>query len=260
MKVLIITDLEGVSGVDSITQMSEGEGYEAARRELMADVNAAVEGAFSGAADEVFVIDGHYQGKNFIMELLTDKATYLPCSDFVKTEASGFDALICLGCHAMAGSEKAFLDHTQNSRTWFEYKVGGVPYGEIGQQAITLGAFGTPLVAVTGDKAVCDEAKALVEGVATAAVKTAKVRNSAECLPLEEARRLIFEAAQKGVKKYKEIKPYKIKTPTEVSVTLVRSDLTDDYIAQNPNLKRTGRTVSKTVNDIKTYNDLVKFF
>lgn len=260
MKVLILTDLEGVSGVDSIDMMTEGEGYEIARKEIMADVNVAVEGALSGGADKVFVIDGHYQGKNFIMELLTDKATYLPCSDFVKTEASGYDALVCLGCHAMAGTEMAFLDHTQNSRTWFEYKVGGIPYGEIGQQAITLGAFDTPLVAVTGDKAACDEAAALIKGVETAAVKTAIVRNRANCLPTDEARKLIFEAVCDGVKRYREIKPYTVNTPTEVSVTLVRNDITDEYMAQNPNLKRCGRTVSKTVNEIKTYNDLVKFF
>ena len=260
MKVLILTDLEGISGVDSIDMIFEGEGYEIARRELMADVNVAVEGALSGGADEVYVSDGHYQGKNFIMELLTDKAIYLSCFDFVKKEASGYDALVSLGCHAMAGTENAFLDHTQNSRTWFEYTVGGTPYGEIGQQAITLGAYGTPLVAVTGDKAACDEAAALVEGVATASVKTAKGRNKADCLPTDEARKLIFEAVRDGVKRYREIKPYTVKTPTEVSVTLVRNDETDNYMAQNPNLKRCGRTVTKTVNEIKKYNDLVKFF
>ena len=58
MKVAIITDLEGISCVDSI-DMIFGDGYQFACEQLMLDVNAAINGAFEGGADEVFVVDGH---------------------------------------------------------------------------------------------------------------------------------------------------------------------------------------------------------
>ena len=78
---------------------------------------------------------------------------------------------MCVGAHAMAGTEKAFLDHTQSSTDWFEYCIAGNPQGEMAQQAYFLGAFGVPLVMMSGDAAACAEAKALVPNVAIACVK-----------------------------------------------------------------------------------------
>ena len=56
MRIYIITDLEGISGVDSIDMMDENsEGYKLACERLMSDTNAAIEGAFAGGADKVYV-------------------------------------------------------------------------------------------------------------------------------------------------------------------------------------------------------------
>jgi D-amino peptidase len=45
-------------------------GHKFALERLMLDVNAAVEGAFEGGASDVYVVDGHGGGKNFIKEML----------------------------------------------------------------------------------------------------------------------------------------------------------------------------------------------
>ena len=63
MHIYIITDLEGISAVDSIDMMDENsEGYKLACERLMSDTNAAIEGAFAGGADKVYVVDGHGSG------------------------------------------------------------------------------------------------------------------------------------------------------------------------------------------------------
>ena len=64
MKILLMTDLEGISGVNTIEKVSdEGTpGHRFALERLMLDVNAAVDGAFRGGATDVYVKDGHGGG------------------------------------------------------------------------------------------------------------------------------------------------------------------------------------------------------
>jgi D-amino peptidase len=257
MHVLIITDLEGVSLVDSIDMIDEStEDYRRACEYLMADTNAAISGAFDGGADKVTVVDGHGSGKNFIHELLDPRADLLPAIEFSKNTPKDFDALLCVGAHAMAGTENAFLDHTQTSVQWFEYCIGGVPQGEMGQQAYCLGQFGIPLVMASGDEAACSEARWLVPDISTACVKKANGRNKAICIPQEEAAKLIRSAASDGVKRCKSIAPLRLKLPVEVSITYCRNDYCDR--AMHEGLQRNGRKLTKTVDKIETYRDLVK--
>ncbi len=55
MNVLIMTDLEGISGIDKIEMVLEigSPGHKFALERLMLDVNAAVAGAFEGGAANV---------------------------------------------------------------------------------------------------------------------------------------------------------------------------------------------------------------
>ena len=54
MTVLIMTDIEGICGVDLWEQVHTGAEF--ARERLMADTNAAIEGAFLAGADKVYVV------------------------------------------------------------------------------------------------------------------------------------------------------------------------------------------------------------
>lgn len=257
MHVLVITDIEGVAGVDSIDMIDEStEGYRRACEYLMADTNAAVDGAFAAGASRVTVVDGHGSGKNFIEGLLDPRATQLPAREFSKNTPTHFDALLSVGAHAMAGVENAFLDHTQNSTKWFEYRIGGIAQGELAQQGYCMGHFGVPLVMVSGDEAACKEAEALVPEIATACVKTANGRNQAASLPLEEARALIKAAAKDGVERCKKIAPLSLSLPIDLQITFTRNDYCDQ--AMHEGLERCGRTLKKTVERIGCYSDLVK--
>src|SRR5947207_720499 len=77
MKIYIITDMEGVSGICNEEQVKkESPHYGPARRLLCADVNAAIAGAIAGGATEVVVNDGHGGGFNFLMEEMDPRAVY----------------------------------------------------------------------------------------------------------------------------------------------------------------------------------------
>ena len=71
MKILIATDMEGITGVTTWDQVTPGHAEYARFRRLMTqDVNAAVRGAFDGGADEVIIADGHWNGSNILFEEL----------------------------------------------------------------------------------------------------------------------------------------------------------------------------------------------
>ena len=77
LKIYIHTDLEGISGIDSMDMIERsGKRYRECCEHLMADLNAAIEGAFAGGATHVTVLDSHGGGNNFIRELLDPRAEY----------------------------------------------------------------------------------------------------------------------------------------------------------------------------------------
>ncbi len=256
MKVMIMTDLEGVSCAGSGLMWERSTPYyPAACVRLMADVNVAIRASFDAGADTVLVYDGHCGGGNFIKNALDPRAVF----DH-ENQQNAFDdceAFVLIGGHAKAGTAHAFLDHTQ-TENWFSYTINGIPYGELAQEAIYCGTRGIPVVAFSGDKAACEEAAALIPGIECAAVKTATGQYHADCLPAEEAEQLIYDAVYRGVQKRKEIKPFTIDLPAEICVTYIFTKLCDEAIAQNPDLTRVdGRTVCKTVHAVHSFLDIL---
>ncbi|HEX5635117.1 MAG TPA: M55 family metallopeptidase, partial [Gemmatimonadales bacterium] len=75
MRVFISVDMEGVAGVshedqtDPVDPRHAAE-YERARRLMVGEANAAVEGAFAGGATRVLVSDSHWLMRNIGAEEL----------------------------------------------------------------------------------------------------------------------------------------------------------------------------------------------
>ena len=60
MKVFISVDIEGISCVvNSDSTTATGKTYDEARRQMTAEVNAAIEGAIAAGATEIIVNDSH---------------------------------------------------------------------------------------------------------------------------------------------------------------------------------------------------------
>lgn len=258
MKVVIMTDLEGISLVDSIDMMDQTQdGYRFACERLMEDVNAAIQGAVDAGADEILVFDGHGSGKNFIEGKLDPRATQF--RNF--NEKGLFDnctAYLEIGLHAKPGTINGFLDHVQNSRKWFNYYINGKTYGELAQGAAYCGAYDVPVVMVSGDEAACNEAREMIDGIACAVVKKGVGRNKAECLPSEEALKRIREAACEGIKMAAQIKPFKVSLPAELKLEVYRTDFCEEILEKNPSLTRLdARTLTRTTGKIEFYSDLM---
>ena len=153
MNIFIMTDMEGITGVDYADNVlvETEEHYISSCRKLTDDINAAVDGYFSAGAKKVFVEDGHGSGKNFLPGTLDERAILVDgIKDYDRLTKSGeYSAMAMIGTHAMAGTENAFLDHTQSSTSWFDYTINGRSSGGCAKRRF-IGRYDIPIIMVSG--------------------------------------------------------------------------------------------------------------
>lgn len=254
MKIYIHTDLEGVTDILRADQVPRDSAeFRGSCEKLMLDVNAAVAGAFDGGATHVTVLDSHGGGdQNFILEMLDPR-----CENDTKPNGKwwgildgSYDGTLFIGAHAMAGTINAFLDHTQSSVSWFNYRLNGRKFGELAQWATVAGHFGVPLLMVAGDEAACAEARAFFSPVETAAVKQGLGRNTAQGYPPEPAREEIRQAARRAMSLVGQARPFRPISPMEVRLEMCRSDMVDEMMKKWPAAERLdARTVRRVTDD-----------
>jgi D-aminopeptidase len=172
MKIFLMTDLTGVSGVLNYEEWIPPQSpfFPLARRLLTMEVNAAVEGFYTAGATSVLVVDTVLGAID--LELL-DRRTMLVSGfpgPFPYGLDRGFDAMAWVGQHAKAGAEHAHLPHTDGFDV-LDYRVNGVSVGELGRMAMCASVLGVPAIFASGDEALCREAKELLPAIETASVK-----------------------------------------------------------------------------------------
>jgi len=203
MKVFLSTDMEGTAGVVDWEQCV-GDGPEAAagRRLLLAEVNAAIEGAVAAGATEIVVNDSHSTMRNLPAAELAGGASYISGSHkplyMMQGLDGSFDAVLFISYHGSVGAP-AGLSHTYNPRAVVEARLDGKVTGEAGINALVAVHYGVPVVLVTGDRCACDETAALIPGVHCAVVKEHVSRLAAHSLHPDRACALIRETAHKAV-------------------------------------------------------------
>lgn len=247
-KIYIHTDLEGISGIDRGEMVpNESPDYPYCVTRLMADINAAVDGAFLGGASHVTVLDSHGGGNNFDASMLDSRAEFdtRPNKEWWGTLDESYWGSFFIGAHAMAGTINGFLDHTMDSYRIYNYSVNGRKMGELGIWAMVCGHFNVPMLMVSGDLAAVNEAAQFFSGVETAVVKTGLSRTRARSLPLNEAEEAIRRAAMRAVQKAERPAAFKPLLPMEIKIEFTRGDHCD-AVAAKPGIERVcARTIRK---------------
>lgn len=219
-RIFMVTDLEGVGGVYSWDEqtMPGQRRFEESRRLLIAEVNAAIQGALEGGASEVVVWDGHYPSRTLSVEDLPPHAKLI---QGLRTPGSFYldeircQGVIFVGQHAKAGAPKGLLAHSEGLGVQNIF-LNGKAVGEIGEIAALAGYFKIPVIMLTGDQAACDELREIQPNAETVAVKRMVGTGSALSPSHTEARALIREAARRAVKRLGEFKPWVIEGPVEI--------------------------------------------
>ncbi|MBR2363932.1 MAG: M55 family metallopeptidase [Lentisphaeria bacterium] len=172
MKILIITDIEGVNSVLDFPAWCHpaGKYYLQGCHFLTEEVNAVVDGFLEadGQAD-ILVWDGHGEGA-VEAGFFHPGASLQKGAPFWPDFGEGFDVLAFVGQHAKAGAVGGHLAHTQTGEA-IDFRINGVSLGEFGQLVYAMAERGSSPVFASGDLALTREAEALCPAIYTVAVK-----------------------------------------------------------------------------------------
>ncbi len=239
MRVLIMTDMEGVSGIVAWEQVLGGaEMFEEGRRLYTEEINAAVRGAKAAGAEHIVVVDCHGAGKGWsfnslIPELLEPECEWVAhhaWGRYTEMWEEGCDACLLIGMHARNNTPDGVLCHTisgvQYRNLWFNDDL----VGETGVNAALNGHYGVPVVLVTGDEAVCSEARELLgENLPTVAVKKGLSRFSARQVAPVRARQMIEDGAREALVSFPAVDPYVPSSPTTIKIETGSVDKTAEF-------------------------------
>jgi len=253
MRVYISVDMEGIAGVVHEDQTNPVDPrcapeYARFRKLMTAEANAAIEGALEAGASQVLVNDSHWFMRNLLAEEL-NQAAVLVSGDpkrwsMMEGIDGGFDAAMCIGYHARAGTKNAVLDHTYTDRV-LEARLNGRPVGEFALNAALAGSFGVPVVLASGDNALAAEAKELLgDAVHCVVVKEAVSRHAAKSVAPAVACRLIRDAAADALRQKPLPRPYIVQAPVSLEVDFQLTVMAD-RAELLPGAKRAGpRTIA----------------
>jgi len=239
MRVFIMTDMEGVSGIVVWEQVKGGDPmYEEGRRLYTEEINAAVRGAVRAGATEITVVDCHGAGGPWMFNSLIPELMHPACewvshhawSRYTEMLEGGCDAALFVGMHARAGTPDGVMSHTISSTTWQNLFFNDDLVGETGINAALCGHFGVPVLLVTGDQATCREASQLLgDDLMTVAVKKGLTRYSARHIPPVRARQMIEDGAYAALRDFKPVKPYVPARPTTITIDLSTAERADRF-------------------------------
>jgi D-amino peptidase len=254
LKIFISVDMEGISGIVHGNQTGQDQlDYGKGRALMVGDVNAAIDGVLDCGDVDIVVSDGHGGMKNIQPEDLRSEASLVrgtpkPLSQMAGIDGS-YDAALFIGYHSKKGTLHGVISHTFSGRTIHSLTINGYEVGETAMNAAIAGYYGVPLVFVSGDLAVTQEAVELNPNITTVAVKDAIGRAAAKCLHPEIARTLIKKGVTAAIKGRKIIEPFTFQPPIELQVTYTNA-LLADAVEFMPSAKRiNGRTIGFVLDD-----------
>ncbi len=254
MKVFICADLEGVGCVVRSEHTSPGgREYDRARRFFTAEVNAAVDAACAAGATDVLVADSHNVGLNLLPEMLDDRARLVmggprPLA-MVEGIQEGFDAVLFVGAHVMAGTPDAAIPHIFHGRV-AELRVNGLRIGEMGLNALLAGYYNAPVVFVSGDEAACVEAKILLPNVESVAVKRGVGSYAAISHPPSRCVELIAAGVSRALARRQQCKPLHVTAPVRLEARFTTASGADRAARLPGAVREDAMEVSYTAQDM----------
>jgi D-amino peptidase len=222
-KIHISVDMEGIGALVN-DQFGPGSfEYQAGRRFMTAEVNAAVDGCLEAGAGEIVVADAHGNAQNLIPDELHEAAQLIRSFPRPLLQMEGIDesfsGAIFIGYHPKDGTAPANRSHTLMSSRIFEIKVNGEPVSEGIFNAAVAGSMGVPVILVAGDQNVVKEAVDTFGRVETVQTKESLGWLSAKARHPKLICEEIKAKAKRAVERIAEMKPFVIAPPLRMEIT-----------------------------------------
>jgi D-amino peptidase len=210
MKIWISFDMERVAGIVDWDQCrpSGGARYDVGCRLMLAEVNAAIEGALAGGATEVVLNDSHGTMANLDPRAIAGNAGYVSGRHKPRYMMQGldetFDAAFLVGYHGSISGRPSTLSHTYNPEVFAAARVNGELVGESGINALVAEHYGVPIAFVSGDSVTRAETEPFAKGAVHVTTKESITRFAATNLHPDESCRLIREGAEQAARRVAE--------------------------------------------------------
>ena len=221
-RIYISADLEGIAHVVKDAHDPSGFEYERARKLMTGEVNAAIAGCLEAGAVSIVVSDSHGNGLNLIPEELNEAAVLVRSFprplDMMEGIDETFDGVILIGCHAKEGTSQSNFSHTMYGNVG-EIKINGTAVSEAHFNAGIAGDFGVPVIMVTGDRPLCEDAKGIFGPIETVVSKESLGYFSAKSAHPEIVRKEIREKSKRAVERIREFKPFQFRSPIKLEIT-----------------------------------------
>jgi D-amino peptidase len=138
-----------------------------------------------------------------------------------------------VGMHARAGTPDGVMCHTISTVTWRNLWFNDSLVGELGINAALCGHYGCPVALVTGDEAVCREAReTMADAPVYVAVKRGLSRYSARQIPPVRARRMIEDGAREALSRPNKGFLYTPARPTTITIEVDTVDKVGQFRAR----------------------------
>lgn len=243
MKIYISADMEGIVGVVTGEHLGpEGFEYAKAREWMTAEVNAAIEGARAAGATEIVISDSHGDGLNILIDKLPTDVMLIrswprPLMMMEGIDES-FDAAIFIGYHTSTTNSQGVRAHTMSSGRLADIRLNGVSMPEAGINAAIAGHFGVPVIMISGDDSIFEEARTLLGDIEGAVVKQAISFHSAKTMMPDAACKLIRDKARIAVERIGDFQPYELSMPITLDVRF-KNYRPSEVLAYLPIVERT---------------------
>jgi len=242
LRVYISADMEGVTGAVSGEQLGPS-GFEYARfRGFLTDeVLAAIDAAREAGAVEILVSDSHGNGQNLLLErmpadVMVVRSWPRPLAMMEGIDAR-FDAAIFLGYHTSTANTRGVRAHTMSSANLTGLRLNGREHAEAGVNAAIAGHFGVPVVMISGDDAIVEEARAMLGDLEGAVVKWSLGFHSARTLTPEAGRALIHERVAAALARLDDFEPYRLDGPVTLELSY-KNYLPAEILSYLPSVER----------------------
>jgi D-amino peptidase len=232
VKIFISFDMEGVAGIVDWSQCrAPGQAYEEGRALLLAEVNAAIDGALAGGATEILCNDSHGAMNNLSPERLHGRAAYLAGRHKPLYMMEGLDdsfgAVFFIGYHGSISGVPSVLSHTYNPSVISRVTLNGTECGESGINALVALGHRVPIALITGDQVAIAEARPFAPGAEGVIVKESITRFAASQLHPEQAREQIRAAAETAVRQAGALPSPDLAAPFRLEVEMQTADMAE---------------------------------
>ncbi len=264
LKVYISADMEGVVGVVTSDQLGpSGFEYQRFRAIMTREVNAAIDAAREMGATEILVSDSHGNGENLLIEDLPPDVQLIRAWPRPHMMMEGidetFDAAIFIGYHSSTTNTRGVRAHTISSANLTAVRLNGVEMLEASINAAIAGDFGVPVVMISGDDAVVEEARRVIGDMEGAVVKWSLGFHSARTLMPEASYALIAQRVTAALGRLDSFRPYVMAGPIELEIAF-KNYMPAELMAYLPNVDRVdSHTIRFVGQDMTEISKFIEF-